>query len=306
MTDFIKARAEVFEPDDSYWFHRPALNFPPKAVRHPRDYDGGERLCLSITQTNLSAREQSALVREWCALLPTLANVRTLWFASKVTQGMFEAACAMPTLDGLYVKWSSIDSLSPMVRLQNLRYFHLGGAPSAENLEALAQLPQLVDLEISKVRAAGDLRFLAGLTQLRALDISGDTNSVKALKAKSLAPIACLLELERLGVSAVQLEDESLAPLAGLPRLKYLGLSNRFPMEEFARLAGRRPDISCDRFVPHWGPLPLRCKKCKAESMYLLTGKGTPMVCARCDSARLVKHGESFEAIRLSYLERRS
>jgi hypothetical protein len=73
-----------------------ALDFPPPTVRDPADYGGGARLSLAITQTTLKPVQQKALVREWCALLPTLDKVRTLWFHTKVTQEMFEAASAMP------------------------------------------------------------------------------------------------------------------------------------------------------------------------------------------------------------------
>lgn len=291
-------RGEIHEPGDSYWYHRPTLDFPPRTVRDPADYGGGERLSLGITQTGLPAAQQKALVRRWCELLPTLSGVRTLWFHSKVTQEMFEAACAMPGLEGLYVKWSGITSLRPLTGQANLAYFHLGGAPSAEHLDALATLPRLVDLEICNVRAAGDLRFLHDLPRLRALMLAGDSNSIKALKIGTLAPLATLQELERLTLMTVQVDDGLLSPLAGLPRLKHLRLPNRFPMEEFARLAGRRPDIQCDSFEPVAGPVNwLTCKICRRKSMHQLIGKGKPWLCEHCDAARLAKHIADFKAI---------
>lgn len=44
-----RVRGEIFEPGDSYWYHRPTLSFPPKAVRLPPEYEGGERLCAAWT-----------------------------------------------------------------------------------------------------------------------------------------------------------------------------------------------------------------------------------------------------------------
>src|SRR5688500_2177951 len=99
-------RGESFEPGDGYWYHRPTLSFPPKAVRLPSEVDGSERLSLSITQQDLTDAKYKALLREWCDVLPTLGHVRTLWLHARVGQPMFEAACAMPGLEGLYVKWS--------------------------------------------------------------------------------------------------------------------------------------------------------------------------------------------------------
>lgn len=294
----MRARSLVYAPGDGYWYHRPALEFPPRTMRDPDDYGGGERLSLAITQTTLKPPQQKALVRQWCALLPTLANVRTLWFHTKVTQEMFEAACAMPRLEGLYIKWSAITSLAPIADHAHLAHLHLGGAPSAIHVVALAQLPALVSLDIANVRAAGDLGFLRGLPKLRELSISGDSNSLKPLLIESLAPLVALRELEQLNLSTVRLADGSLAPLAELPRLRHLGLANMFPMEEYARLAGRRPDIQCERFEPSYGPNEsLRCKACGQHSLFALTGKGKPWLCQHCDAERLARHDAEFRAL---------
>lgn len=292
-------RAELELPGDSYWYHRPQRNFPPPLVSSPDGYDGGERLSLGITQTSLTAARQKALVREWCALLPTLSNVRTLWFHSRVTQEMLEAACAMPSLEGLYIKWSGITSLAPLAGLRTLTHLHLGGAPSATGLETLAALPGLVDLEIHNVRAAADLRFVRGLSGLRSLRLAGDSNSLKPLVLPTLAPLADLQALERLTLATIRVEDGSLAPLAALPRLRWLGLCNAFPMAEVARLAGRRPDVECDLFAPGRGPVAsLSCKKCKGKTLHQTTGKGVPWLCETCDADRLARHVAEFESIR--------
>lgn len=293
-----RVRGEIYEPGDSYWYHRPTLDFPPRTVRDPADYDGGERLSLGITRTGLTAAQQKALVRRWCELLPTLSGVRTLWLHSKVTQELLEAVCAMPGLEGLYLDWSGITTLRPLTGMANLAHFHLGSAPSAEDLDTLATLPRLVDLEICNVKAAGDLRFLQDLPQLRALMLAGDSNSIKSLKIGTLAPLAALQDLERLTLMTVLVDDGLLSPLAGLPRLKHLRLPNKFPMEEFARLAGRRPDIQCDSFEPTAGPVSwLACKVCHRKSMHQLIGKGKPWLCEHCDAARLAKHIADFKAI---------
>lgn len=298
LIDHQNLRSEIVEPGDSYWYHRPLRNFPPKAIRQPEDYDGGDRLSLAITQTNLKPAEQRALVARWCELLPTLGNVRVLWFQSKVSQEMFDAACAMPGLTGLYVKWGSVASLAALAQLKKLSHFHLGSAPSAEPLDVLWSLPKLVDLELGNVRAAGDLSFLRRLTQLRALSVSGDTNSGKALKIDTLAPIAELKQLERLSLYAVQVEDESLDPLAALPLLKHLNLANKFPRDEFARLAGRRPDLTSESLLPVTGPASaFGCKRCKQKLLYLPAGKGLPWMCGTCDRAKLDKHIAAFQAV---------
>lgn len=298
MVAEMNRRSEIVEPWQSYWYYRPLRNFPPPTVRDPEEYQGGERLALACTQTNLPAGQQKALVEQWCRLLPTLSGVRILWFNSKVTQPLFEAACAMPNLQGLYVKWSSIDSLAPLRGLQQLTHLHVGGAPSAEGLHYLSELPALIDLEIHNVRAAADLSFLAGLPQLRSLGLAGDGNSSKALRIQSLAPLRHLQQLERLSLTVATVEDGSLAPIAELAKLKHLLLSNQHPMAEYARLAARMPQLDCDMFQPLGEPATwMSCKQCGEKTMLSLTGKGKPWLCSSCDAARIAKHVAEFEKI---------
>ena len=294
-------RGEVFEPGDGYWYYRPTLDFPPKGTHDPDDYDGSERLCISFTHTHLSASARKKLAHRWYARLPTLDRVRIAWIGGSVSQETFEAVCRLPAVEGLHIGWSAITSLAPIRQLQALTHFHLGSGPSAQGLEALADLPALIDLEISNVRAAGDLGFLAGMYGLKALALSGDSNSLKPLKIATLAPLAGLASLERLSLTTVQLADGSLEPLARLPRLARLDLSNQFPMEEVARLAGRRPDIACDRFVASQGPVSwLACKTCRRKSMHQLTGKGKAWLCEHCDAARLARHIADFNTLKES------
>lgn len=296
-----KPRGEIFEPGDGYWYYRPTLDFPPKGTHDPDDYAGGERLSVNFTHTNLSATERRKLAKRWYDRFPTLDRVRIAWVGGSVSQETFEAVCQLPAVEGLHIEWSAITSLAPIRQLRTLTHFHLGSGPSAQGLEALADLPALVDLELSNVRAAGDLGFLAGMHGLKALALSGDSNSLKSLKIATLAPLAGLASLERLSLATVQLEDASLEPLARLPKLRHLVLSNQFPMEEVARLAGRRPDIACDRFVASHGPVSwMACKTCQRKSMHQLTGKGKPWLCGHCDADRLAKHDADFKALQES------
>ncbi|HEX4854921.1 hypothetical protein [Arenimonas sp.] len=296
-----KPRGEIFEPGDGYWYYRPTLDFPPKSTHDPDDYEGGERLCVNFTHMNLGAAERRKLACRWYDCFPTLDRVRIAWIGGSVSQETFEAVCRLPAVEGLHIRMSAITSLTPIRQLQTLTHFHLGSGPSAQGLEALADLPALVDLEISNVRAAGDLGFFAGMDRLKVLALSGDSNSLKPLKIGTLAPLAGLASLERLSLTTVQLADGSLEPLARLPRLTRLDLSNQFPIEEVARLAGRRPDITCDRFVASTGPVSwMACKTCRRRSMHQLTGKGKAWLCEHCDAARLARHIADFNALKES------
>lgn len=298
IRDEILRRSEIVEPWHSYWYHRPLRNFPPKSILFPTEYDGGDRLALACTQTELTAKKQRELICEWCELLPRLRKVRILWFQSKVTQELFDSACAMKDLEGLYIKWSDIKNLEPIKGLTNLTHLHIGGAPSAEPIEALCHLQNLVDLELNKVSSASDITFLERMPQLQSLELAGDKNSIKPLRIESIAPLRSLVNLKKLVISTATITDESLEPIGYLPCLKYLLISNRFKMEELAKLAGKLPSVECDRFEPVGEPVDwMQCKKCGGKTMVPLTGKGKPWLCTACDEQRIEKHVAEFKRI---------
>jgi len=300
--DFVKEineelhrSSEEIQPWHSFWTHRPTKNFPPSSIRYPDDYDGSDRVNIICTQTDLSASQQKKLVQEWCRVLPTFENVRFLWFNSRVSQNLFEAACEMENLIGLYIKWSGIKSIDSVRKLKNLRFLHFGSSPSAAPLDSLGELPKLEWLELENIRAASDLVFLRDFTDLKGLSVSGDTNSLKDLTADSLKPLENLQKLYWLSLYAFKTKDGSLMPLVMLGSLRYLFLSNNFKMEEYAKLAGARPDIECDRLRPISDVLTnFTCKKCEQNRMVMLIGKGKPFLCIDCDEARIAKHVDAF------------
>lgn len=292
--------SQGIHPWQSYWYHRPALNFPPPSLRDPAAFEGGERLSLACTQTDLPAREQKKLVAAWGEILPSCHSVKVLWFQSKLTQELFEAACQMPQLESLYIKWGAIRSLEPLLQLKQLRYLHLGSAPSAQPLSVLGHLTHLVDLEIENNPAVYDLRFLETLTGLESLAISGQRNSLKKVKIKSVEPLRALKKLKRLMLSTLILEEPSLTAFTDLPQLKYLLLSNQFEMGEIARLAGQLPQVDCDLFEPVSEPYQgILCKGCKqSNGMVMLTGKGQPWRCLHCQPGQIEAHRARFLLLR--------
>jgi hypothetical protein len=294
----IYSSSEDIQPWHSFWSYRPTKDFPPKSIRYPHEYDGSGGLNVACTQTELKASQQRKLVQEWCQVLPTLENVKFLWFSSRVSQPLFEAACQMDNLIGLYIKWSGIKSIDSIPNLKNLRYLHIGSSPSLAPLDPLGELPTLEWLELENIRATSDLRFLSDFTNLKGLAIAGDTNSIKYLWADSLEPLQNLQQLYWLSLPAFTTKDGALMPLAKLGALKYLFLSNKFKMEEFAKLSGARPDVECDRLQPISEVLSyLKCKKCCKNRMVLLTGKGKSLLCVDCDDDRIARHVDAFNEI---------
>ncbi len=201
-----------------YWPARQLNGEIPDAIQHPDDYDGEATLNVSCTQTALTRAAQARLVAQWCERLPELP-VRTLVLSSKVPQTLFDAACAMPRLEALSIKWGSYESLAPLAAANGLRALWLGAAPALQDLSPLGRLTGLQQLYI-EAPGPVDLGFLQSLRQLKEFGLSAGRG--RRSSTRSLEPLASLDALEMLWLVSIDVEEGGLVPLHGLPALASL------------------------------------------------------------------------------------
>ncbi len=276
-----------YEPTPWNLLRRDGLE--PRSIREPAQWTGGEALSIVCTQTDLPPREQRALVQAWCEVLPGLTGVRRLWFGSRVPQELFDAACRIPGLEGLWLKWNGLRSLDAAAGHATLAQLHLGESGSLESLAPLHRLPALRWFQVDGVRKVGTLEPLRGLVALEGLGFTGGDG--KGLEVPSFEPLAGLSGLRWLHLGAVRPADGSLRPLHGLTGLRWLGLPNRFEMAEYAALSRQLSGTRGAWLAPyerfHRSVFP--CPKCKANCRVMTTGRGSKLLCPDCDAAALAK-----------------
>lgn len=287
----------------SFWAHRPQEDFPPAAIMRPEEYSGGDRLSIFCTQTTLPSREQKRLVSHWCDFLPNLMSVKFLWFISRVPQDLFDAACALPNLEGLYVKWSGIESLNRLTEAKRLTRLYIGNSASVKSLEPLGRLSKLKWLEISNIKAVTDIEVLSSLVNLEGLGYTGTEN--KRYTIKTFRPLSALTQLQWLHLGSVHTDDNSLRPLGTLKNLRWLGLGNFFSVEEFAWLSAHLPNAKCSWLAPFekMHPSVFPCRKCKKNWQVMMGGKGTKRLCPTCDAVALAEHVLRFNKARAEALQ---
>ena len=156
---------------EGFWYRRPEDQWPPESVRSPDEFEGGARLNVVCTQTELPSSAQRKLVRSWCDVLPTLKGVEYLWFHSRVPQALFDAACAVPNLKGLYVKWSGIKSVASIEKAACLRSLHIGSSAGLQSIDPLARMIGLRWLGLENIKRVSCLEPLASLTRLKGLGL---------------------------------------------------------------------------------------------------------------------------------------
>lgn len=271
----------------------------PKTIIYPVEYDGGEALSLSWDLGSVDEAEKKKVIRAWVTKLPTLQHLRRLRLWTHVTQPVFDAACTLVGLEVLQVKWSNIQNLDAIARLQHLRALAIGSSTRMKSIEPLALLPSLQLLEIENFKSISDFSPLTKLKALEHLTVAGSMWSRQAIA--SLEPLAAMTWLTSLGIDTSSVT--SLRPLAALTGLKELSVGGRLPFEEYAWLAAKLPHTGCRWFAPYYelaGSGYSHCKSCKQDSMIMLTGKGKPVLCKHCDAAKVDKHAAAFNAARVA------
>jgi len=228
-------------PPEQIQFHQSFLglndrpNWSPKHITHFRDYKPSETLTLEITQLdNVSYYRQTKIVDEWCAKLPNLEEVKYLGFVSRVNQKMFDAACNVPNLEGLFIKWSGIKNIDSLRIPKKLRHLWLGSSSQLESIDVLGELTSLVTLELQQLNKISDFNVLSKLTNLEGLGIDGSMWTTQ--KIDTLKPLANLRKLKYLTLISTQLKDKSFDPILNLTELVYFQSSWNYPEAEFEKL----------------------------------------------------------------------
>src|SRR5690606_1061636 len=132
----------------------------------------------------------------WYNELPKLTSVKYLWFCSRVNQEMFEAACNMENLEGLYIKWSGIKTIDSLKKLKNLKHLHIGSSGQVENIRVFRDINWLTTLCLEQLNKVTDFNDIAGMTNLEGLGIDGSIWT--AQKIDTLKPIGQLEGLKYL------------------------------------------------------------------------------------------------------------
>ena len=217
-----------------YWNWLRAQRQVPNHITYFEEYKPSETLVLNITQLNIGSHRQNKNIDRWCNELPNLEEVKNLWFVSRVNQKMFDAACQVPNLEGLFVKWSGIKNIKSLSTTKRLRHLHLGSSSQVESIEVLSELDSLVTLDLQQLNRISDFSILAKLTSLEGLGIDGSIWTTQ--KIDTLKPLGKLRNLKYLTLINTRLKDKSFDPILNLTDLVRFESSWNYPETEFEKL----------------------------------------------------------------------
>ena len=225
-----------------FWYYSPDTT--PRPVASPEDFAASDRLSVSCWRPGQTAHHQRALMQQWCEMLPRLRGVRLLWLTFKVPQQLFDAACRMPDLEGLWIKWSSIESIDNLRASEQLKYFHLGSSTKLASIEPLRDCMQLRSLGLENLARIDRLDPIAALTGLDQLSLEGSMWT--SWKVATLEPIGRLNGLRYLSLANLRTGDRSLKPLYALRNLETLITARWWDEHELAEIRRSNPRLTDD------------------------------------------------------------
>ena len=226
----------------NYWYYRPQEDWPPRSVEEPCEIRTDGRLNLVCTQTTRTAYQQRKLIELWCEVLPKLKGVRHLWLGSRVPQKLFDAACNVPGLESLYVKWSNIVKLDQLESASSLRHVHIGASTKIESIEPLRTMHALSWLGLESVTQVKSLEPISGLHSLQGLTVDGSMWTTQTIE--TLDPIGNLINLRYLAITNLRSIDQTLRPLFKLRNLEVFQSATWWDQNELRELQRLNPRLT--------------------------------------------------------------
>jgi Leucine-rich repeat (LRR) protein len=217
-----------------YWNWQRAQKLVPAHITYFEEYEPSEMLVLNLTQLDIGSYRQNKNIDHWCKELPNLGEVKYLWFVSRVNQKMFDAACRVPNLEGLFIKWSGIKNIESLKIPKKLQHLHLGSSSQVESIEVLGESDSLVTLDLQQLNKISDFSIISKLTSLEGLGIDGSVWT--AQKIDTLEPLANLRNLKYLTLINTRLKGKSFDPILNLTELVRFDSSWNYPEAEFEKL----------------------------------------------------------------------
>jgi hypothetical protein len=225
-----------------FWTWDKTNDFPPESISYPDQYRGQERLNIFCTQLNgISTTDQKKLIKQWADFLPTLKNVKYIWFTSHVTQELFDGVCKVISLEGLAIKWSNIKTLDNISSLSNLKYLRIGSSAKIESIEPLTTLDRLEVLYTENFKKISDFSPIAKLTNLKFLSIEGGMYTKQPVDSFDF--VSNLSDLLFFSAAATKMKHRDIKPFLKLKNLVTLNWGYDMKSDEIEMLKSTLPKL---------------------------------------------------------------
>lgn len=245
---------------------------------------------LGLADADSSVLRVVSKVRNF-GTLADFSKLQDLW-CFDINDERFRSICRSTNLRRVFIDGLRTDDLSGLNNLIKLEVLSLDSNSKINDLAVLRHRSTLRGLGIINFKNLHSVKDISTLTSLKVLRISGSMWTRMTLD--TLEPLSEMTQLKELSLNNLKATDNSLRALGKLKQLENLYLPNFYPVEEFGWLSSRLKNTKCTWFEPYIDFDYRSCKKCGNQSMVMLSGRGTSIICKLCDNTRLAKHIDKF------------
>ena len=208
----------------------------------PTDIFEREKLSLNLgTLSNMDDKVRKQLKKQWYLLLPKLSKLKYLWLSEKANQAIFNDICKIESLEGLWLKWTSIENLDCISQLENLKHIHIGPSTKIPSLLPLTKLNKLVTIHLEGLPLISDFSCLTTLKNIEGLIIEG--TMWKPQTIDTLKGFEKFDKLKYLSFINVIIADKDSVPLRRIKSLANLDMHYRWTKEDFQSLYNSLPNL---------------------------------------------------------------
>ena len=181
-------------------------------LERPEEYCGQSTVVVAVSQiADVTPRQQSKIVGDWCRFFATgPTDFWDLEFAGRMPKRLFDSLATQTQLRRLAVAWGVYDDLSAVADMTELLELELESATSIETLEPLRSLTKLETLEVRNAGRVRDFPVVGDLVTLRQLSLSAGDG--KKEPVESLVFLTRLRDLRCLSLGLIP-ENLDFSPL---------------------------------------------------------------------------------------------
>jgi len=201
-----------------------------------------ERLSLNLsTLSKATDEERKMLKKKWYPLLPTLSKLKYLWLSEKTNQKIFDEVCKIKSLEGLWLKWTSIENLENISQLENLKHIYIGPSTKLQSLTPLTALKNLVTIHLEGLPLISDFSCLTTTPNIEGLKIGG--TMWKPQMIDTLKGFEKFEKLKYLSFINIVIADKDSSPIRQIKSLINLDMHYRWTKHDFQSLYKSLPNL---------------------------------------------------------------
>jgi len=167
------------------------------------------------------------LEKKWIEIFPKLDNVKFLSLRHRVDQDFFNSVCQMKNLEFLQFWTSTVENITAIKSLTNLRKLHIDSFSRLTDLSPIKDLKHLEWLVVQNCFKIINYDIIGDLVNLKALAIHGDKIAPRNLRLKSLKPFEGLTNLQHLDINTTIVQDMSYDSVLRMKNLKRFDISTK-------------------------------------------------------------------------------